>query len=217
MDIVYIETSIVSHATARPSTDPATAVLQDHAKRWMDEQAANYELVTSQVVLAEAARGDQDAAARRLTILANIPVLEENPDTDAVADALVSRSLIPASARLDAMHVAAAALAGVQYLLTQNCRHIANAHVLPRVYRLLDDLGAMLMTNPILKELHDIREQILAEHGEDLGAYVRAELERAKASGHPVAQIKQRTIRCTGAAKSGEMAVENHSSPPRDR
>ena len=151
MDIVYIETSIVSHATARPSSDPATGVLQDQAKRWMDEQAANYELVTSQIVLAEAGRGDPDAASRRLAMLRDIPVLDENPDMDVVADALVSRSLIPESARLDAMHVATAALAGVQYLLTQNCKHIANAHVLPRVYRLLDELGlhGVLIATPI--------------------------------------------------------------------
>jgi hypothetical protein len=150
MDIVYIETSIVSHATAWPSSDPATAVLQDQAKRWMVEQAGKYELVTSQVVLAEAARGDPDAASRRLALLADIPVLDENPDTETVADELVSHSLIPATARLDALHVAAAALAGVQYLLTQNCRHIANAPMLPRVYRLLEDLGlsGLLITTP---------------------------------------------------------------------
>jgi len=150
MDIVYIETSIVSHATARPSTDAATAVLQDQAKRWMDEQAIKYELVTSQIVLAEAARGDPDAASRRLAMLAGIPVLDENPDADAVADALISRSLMPESARLDALHVATAALAGVQYLLTQNCTHIANAHELPRVYRLLEELGlaGLLIATP---------------------------------------------------------------------
>ena len=151
MDIVYIETSIVSHATAWPSSDSSTAVLQNQAKRWMDQQAPKYELVTSQIVLAEARRGDADAASRRLAMLADIPVLDENQDIETVADELVSRKLIPATARLDALHVATAALAGVQYLLTQNCRHIANAHVLPRVYRLLDDLGlpGLLIATPI--------------------------------------------------------------------
>jgi hypothetical protein len=117
----------------------------------MDEQAAKYELVTSQIVLAEAQRGDPDAASRRLAMLADIPVLDENPDTETLADELVSRSLIPTTARLDALHVATAALAGVQYLLTQNCRHIANAHALPRMYRLLDDLGlpGLLIATPI--------------------------------------------------------------------
>jgi predicted nucleic acid-binding protein len=151
MDVVYIETSIVSHATARPTSDPLTLVLQDQAKRWMDEQRPNYVLVTSQLVVTEAAGGDSDAASRRLAMLADIPILDENPDVDIVADELIARSLIPAEARLDALHVATAALAGVQYLLTQNCRHIANAHVLPRVYRLLDDLGlaGLLICTPV--------------------------------------------------------------------
>ena len=151
MDAVYIETSIVSHATAWTSSNPATAVLQDQAKRWMAEQRPLYEVVTSRLVVAEARSGDPDAAARRLAMLADIAVLEENPDINTVADELVAKSLIPATARLDALHVATAALAGVQYLLTQNCRHIANAHVPPGVYRLLDDLGisGLLITTPI--------------------------------------------------------------------
>ncbi len=141
MDTVYIETSIVSHATAWPSSNPATAVLQDQAKRWMNEQRSKYNVLTSRLVLDEAALGDPDAAQRRLSMLADIPILDPNPDVETVAEQLVSHSLIPESARLDASHVATAALAGVQFLLTQNCRHIANASVLPRVYRLLDELG----------------------------------------------------------------------------
>jgi predicted nucleic acid-binding protein len=141
MDTVYIETSIVSHATARPTSDVLTAALQDQARRWMAEQRQNYAVVTSQLVVAEAAAGDSDAAARRLAMLADIPILAENPDVDRVAEQLLLRSLIPENARVDALHVAIAALAGVQYLLTLNCRHIANASALPRVYRLLDELG----------------------------------------------------------------------------
>ena len=151
MDIVYIETSIFSHATARPSSDPATAVLQDQARRWMVEQRPLYEVVTSQIVIDEASLGDSEAAGRRLAMLDGIPILLANPDADSVADEIVSRSMMPAKARLDALHVATAALAGVQYLLTQNCTHIANAHQLPRVYRLLDELGlsGMLICTPV--------------------------------------------------------------------
>lgn len=95
--------------------------------------------------------GDSDAAGRRLAMLDGIPILPANPHADAVADEIVSRSMMPAKARLDALHVATAALAGVQYLLTQNCTHIANAHELPRVYRLLDELGlsGMLICTPV--------------------------------------------------------------------
>ena len=74
-----------------------------------------------------------------------------------------------------------------------------------------------MTANPILQELYAARAQIMAKYGNDLGAYLRDAAERTKASGHPIAQIKQRTIRCTGAAKSGVLAVESQSSPPRDR
>ena len=139
------------HATAWASPDPATAVLQDQAKCWMDEQSPLYDVLTSQLVIDEAGLGDPDAAARRLEMLDGIPVLPVNPDADIVADEIVGRSMMPTSARIDALHVATAALAGVQYLLTQNCKHIANAHELPRVYRLLDELGlsGMLICTPI--------------------------------------------------------------------
>jgi hypothetical protein len=95
--------------------------------------------------------GDPVAATARLAMLEGIPVLPVNPDADIVADEIVRRSMMPASARIDALHVATAALAGVQYLLTQNCKHIANAHELPRIYRLLDELGlsGMLICTPI--------------------------------------------------------------------
>ena len=141
MDSVYIETSIVSHASAWPSSDPAVAVLQDQAKRWLAAEAPNYELVTSQFAIDEASRGDPDAVARRLALLADIPVLLPDARVEQIAEEIISRSLMPTTARLDALHVASAAVGGVEYMLTQNSRHIANAHVLPRVYDLLEELG----------------------------------------------------------------------------
>ena len=151
MEIVYVETSVISHATANPSSDPAIAVLQLQARKWMAEQRPQFDVVTSQLVIDEAGRGDPYAAARRLEMLEGIAVLSSNPDVDTVADQLIRRSLIPESARLDALHVATAALAGVQYLLTQNCRHIANARILPQIYQLLDELGlkGLLICTPV--------------------------------------------------------------------
>lgn len=74
-----------------------------------------------------------------------------------------------------------------------------------------------MSANLILEELYAARRQIMAEHGDDLAGYLHAEFERLKASGHPIATIKQRAIRCTGAAKSGGFEMDNQSSPPRDR
>lgn len=141
MDTVYIETSIVSHASAWPSSDAAIAVLQHQAKRWFADKAANYKLVTSQFVIDEISLGDPDAAARRLALLSGVSLLLPDAQVEQIADELITRSLMPAIARLDALHVASAAVGGVEYLLTQNCRHIANAHVLPRVYDLIEARG----------------------------------------------------------------------------
>ena len=98
MDSVYIETSIVSHASAWPNSDPAVAVLQDQAKRWLAAEAPNYKLVTSQFVIDEATRGDPDAVARRLALLADIPVLLPDARVEQIADEIISRSLMPVTA-----------------------------------------------------------------------------------------------------------------------
>ena len=92
-------------------------------------------------MLDEVARGDPDAAADRLRLLSGIPLIPTDDRVRFVANSLIRRSLIPENARLDALHVASAAVGGLQFLLTQNCRHIANAHTLPRVYRALAELG----------------------------------------------------------------------------
>ena len=110
MDTVYIETSIVSHAAAWPSSNPATAVLQDQAKRWLTDEAPNYELVTSQFVIDEVSLGDPDAAARRLELLEDARLLIPDAEVESVADSIISHALMPAKARLDALHVASAAV-----------------------------------------------------------------------------------------------------------
>ena len=74
-----------------------------------------------------------------------------------------------------------------------------------------------MSTNPILDELYRVRSAILTEHGDDLDSFLQAEFERLKAEGHPIAKIKQRTIRRSGAASSGGSQVENLSSPPAER
>jgi hypothetical protein len=151
MDTVYIETSIVSHATAWPSKNPAIAALQDQARQWLEFEAPKFRLVTSQFVIDEASRGDPDAAKRRLAALENVGLLLPDPEVEALADKIVTGCMMPQKARLDALHVASAVLAGVEYLLTQNCRHIANATELPRLYRLLEDLQLprILVCTPI--------------------------------------------------------------------
>ena len=141
MDSIYIETSIISHAAAWTSSNPKLALLQQQARDWWKIERPKFRVVTSQLVLDEAAIGDPIAAAARLAMLHDIDLIPTDSRIEVIADELISRSLMPAKARLDALHVATAAVGGLQFLLTQNCRHIANGHTLPRVYKALEDLG----------------------------------------------------------------------------
>lgn len=141
MDTIYIETSIVSHASARPSSNIQIAALQHQAREWWSVERPKFNLVTSQLTILESSEGDPTAAADRLKMLDGLPLVSLDSDVDALANLILSNHLMPQKASADAVHVAAAAIAGVNYLLTQNCKHIANAHELPRVYRLLENEG----------------------------------------------------------------------------
>src|SRR5687768_4934802 len=111
MAIVYLETSIISHAAARPNPNLAVQALQLSAKAWWDFQRLQFELVTSQIVLDEAAAGDASAAVERLQLLSGIRLVPVNDDVRRIADILVARSLMPPKAYVDALHVACAAAA----------------------------------------------------------------------------------------------------------
>lgn len=151
MDTVYIETSIVSYATARPSRDITSAGLQQQARDWWATERPNFSLVTSQLTLDEAGDGDPTAARERLKLLVGLPLVDINPDVETLAKRLIEAHAMPEKAAADAVHVAAAALGSVKYLLTLNCRHIANAHELPRIYDLLnrEGFGQLLICTPI--------------------------------------------------------------------
>jgi hypothetical protein len=74
-------------------------------------------------------------------VLAGIPRLPGDPEIDRIADEIVARAILPPKAAVDALHIATVAHHRIQYLLTWNCKHIANAKILPRVHRVLADLG----------------------------------------------------------------------------
>lgn len=131
MSAVYVETSIIGYLTARSSSDVVFQARQELTRRWWQQRREEYEIYVSQLVLDEAGAGDPTAAADRLQLLEGFPLVDESAEADRLADVLIARHLLPAKAAADAQHVALAAAAGVDYLLTWNCRHIANADLLP--------------------------------------------------------------------------------------
>ncbi len=129
---VYVETTIPSYLTAWPSRDLLRAAHQQVTREWWDRRAA-FDLFVSRLVLVECQAGDATAAAERLAALTGLPVLEQTERVDSLAEALVREVPIPQKVAADAIHIATAAVHGVQYLLTWNCAHIANATLRPRI------------------------------------------------------------------------------------
>ena len=124
---LYLETTIVSYLAARPGSDLVVAGHQLITRRWWEMHRPDYAMFVSESVIEECAAGDPEAAKRRLELLAGIPVLEASNDSIAIAKRLLLEGIVPAKAVVDAMHVGIAAAHGVEYLLTWNCTHIANA------------------------------------------------------------------------------------------
>jgi hypothetical protein len=127
MERVYVETTFVSYLTARPSRDLIVAGHQQITHDWWDTRRGDYELCVSQLVLQEAGDGDPQAARERLDVLATMTVLEIKEEAVGLAEELVRAGALPAKAGNDALHIAVAAVHRIPYLLTWNCRHMANA------------------------------------------------------------------------------------------
>ena len=146
MEIVYIETTVVSLLVANPSRDVATAGQQQTTRSWWGLRRGNFQCVTSDETLAEAARGDSDQARQRLAALAGFPILPVTTEVEHLAADFLSTGCLPPAARSDAVHLAAATRAEVDFLLTWNCRHLANAQILRRLEREADRRGWKLPT-----------------------------------------------------------------------
>jgi hypothetical protein len=138
---VYIETTIPSYLAARTSRDLVIAGNQELTHEWWAEQRASFELYISQFVLDEAGIGDAGAARRRLEILADIQELKITDEAGVLTEKLLKEGGVPRKAATDAAHIAVAAVNGMDFLLTWNCKHIANARMLKKIYSICANEG----------------------------------------------------------------------------
>jgi predicted nucleic acid-binding protein len=131
---VYIETSVISYLVARRNRrDLLVAANQELTQEWWETRRHSFELYVSAVVIAEASRGDQTFAAARLAIIRELALVEVSEAALTLATALLQSAGLPRTANEDALHIAVASSTGLDYLLTWNCKHIANAAIIPRV------------------------------------------------------------------------------------
>jgi predicted nucleic acid-binding protein len=140
---IYLETSVISYLTARPSKTIIGAAHQQITLAWW-ESRDQYELFVSESVLRECAAGDASAAEKRLAMVSDVPLLTITEQALDIAEALVTERIVPAKAAEDALHIAIATINRVDYLLTWNCKHIANPEIQRNIARHLEKVGLFL-------------------------------------------------------------------------
>ncbi len=123
---VYVETTVISYLTAWPSKNPIVRRDQEITKSWWTNCRGDCELFTSNVVVEEAKLGDPTAAKERLVVLNSLSLIRSDPQARKLSRKLVKAGAVPETERADALHIAIAAVAGMDYLVTWNMRHINN-------------------------------------------------------------------------------------------
>jgi hypothetical protein len=141
METVYIETTIVSYLVARPSRDLLAVAHQQTTKNWWIERCREFACYVSQVVLDEAAAGDPDEAKARMQMISDFPVLEITKEAESLTTEIMKSGAIPPHAVRDAAHIAVATVNQMDYLLTWNCKHLANAQIIRRVAVVCNQTG----------------------------------------------------------------------------
>ena len=130
---VYIETSIVSYLASKPSRDIIVAAHQQITQNWWDSRKDQFNLFISELVLREAGSGDPEASSQRLSYLEGIPSIIMKEEAYTLAENLIINGTIPQGAFADALHIAVSTVHGMEFLLTWNCKHIANAEMKGRI------------------------------------------------------------------------------------
>jgi hypothetical protein len=143
---VYVETSIISYLVARLSRDLIVAGHQQITHEWWDRHRSRFQVFASLLVTRECAIGDPAIARKRLELLHGMELLEVTSEAIHLAREFVEHGPLPPKAEMDAAHIALAAVQRIDYLLTWNCRHIANAEMQPALQRICRSRGHVLPT-----------------------------------------------------------------------
>jgi hypothetical protein len=153
---LYMETSVISYLTARPSRDVVMAGHQASTCEWWHEHRAKFDIFISRLVWDEASEGDPQAVKRRLKILRSLPWLQIKRDAAFLAKSLVAEGCFPENADDDALHVALATTHGMEFLLTWNFAHIANASIEKQMREVCEKHGFLMSVICSPEELRQI-------------------------------------------------------------
>ena len=142
---VYIETTVPSFYF-EVRTEPAMVARRESTRRWWNEEAHRYDLFISPLVLAELRGGDYPGKGDAPALVADLPLLEVVPRIDDIASTYMRRRLMPRGDTGDAYHLAIASYYAVNFLLTWNCRHLANANKTEHLRKVNEELELFVPT-----------------------------------------------------------------------
>lgn len=154
---VYIETTVISYLTSRPSRDLRLAAHQQATQDWWQDRKSAFALYASQLVIQEASRGDEEAAKLRTDKLRNVLLLDATSEALSLAETILENKLIPQNVAEDTAHIAIATTNAMDYLLTWNPKHIANATVRGKVEALCRSEG---YEPPIICTPEELMEEV---------------------------------------------------------
>ncbi len=138
---VYIETSVISYLTARPSRDLVIAAHQAITLDWWQNQKSKFEVYISVLVEEEISAGDSLASKLRIEAVTGIPSVAITPQAQELARFLISGNAIPGTNTEDALHIGIAAAQNIEYLLTWNFRHINNPKTKSAIIKIIEQQG----------------------------------------------------------------------------
>ncbi|MBR0197707.1 MAG: type II toxin-antitoxin system VapC family toxin [Kiritimatiellae bacterium] len=139
---VYLESSFFGYLTGRPSAIPKTAFWQALTLQWWENHKPKVDCFVSRWVRVESEDGDPAAVARRRIALQGITELRPPAEEVAsLAEKSVAAHALPSNEIIDAFHIATATVSKMNYLLTWNCKHLANYSALPKTYSVLTSAG----------------------------------------------------------------------------
>ena len=141
METVYIETTILSCLVSRPSRDIIVAARQELTRQWWEIAKPKHECLISQIVLDEISAGDPEHASKRLQHADRLPVLALNEDCILLAEQFLDKGYVPKNEIRDALHIAVAVIWKVDYLVTWNCKHMANGHASRQLRKFSENKG----------------------------------------------------------------------------
>lgn len=141
MERVYLESSVISYLVSSPSQSVVVAGHQYATRKWWDKRRNEFELFISQEVIDEISLGNPIEAQKRVEITAEIARVKSDKRARELTQRLLKSGTLPAKAAADAMHLAISVTNGIDYLLTWNCKHLANAHIRRKIEEVCESLG----------------------------------------------------------------------------